>query len=435
VNGDGFADLIVGAYRADPNGVNSGASYVVFGKASAFGATLDLSTLDGSNGFQINGEAAGEMSGFSVASAGDINGDGFADLIIGAPRADPNGSYSGASYVVFGKASGFAANFDLSSLNGTNGFQINGEAAYDQIGFSVAAAGDFNGDGFADLIIGAPAPATYGSGASYVVFGKASGFDASLDLSTLDGTNAFQINGEVAQAQTGRSVAAAGDINGDGFADLIIGAPQADPNGTISGASYVLFGRATTVGGGQSDQTLTGTAQPDTISGGKGDDTVLGLAGNDTLNGETGKDTLVGGAGDDMLDGGRGADTLVGGDGDDAFIFDAHFGRDTVEDLGDADGNEGMIAFSTSVFADFAEVIEKIKARSDAIQAEGVRALYVYGSRARGKYRPDSDLDVFVEYDPAGRFSLLNLAGVKLILEDALGLAVHVKPATVSTPS
>jgi predicted nucleotidyltransferase len=70
--------------------------------------------------------------------------------------------------------------------------------------------------------------------------------------------------------------------------------------------------------------------------------------------------------------------------------------------------------------------IEKIKARSEAIQSEGVKALYLYGSRARGTHRADSDLDVFVEYDPASRFSLLNLAGVKLILEEALGLEVHV---------
>ncbi len=71
------------------------------------------STLDGSNGFQISGEAANDRSGVSVSAAGDVNGDGFADLLIGAYRADPNGSESGASYVVFGKASGFAADLAL----------------------------------------------------------------------------------------------------------------------------------------------------------------------------------------------------------------------------------------------------------------------------------------------------------------------------------
>ena len=107
------------------------------------------------HGFQINGEAANEKSGWSVASAGDVNGDGFADLIVGAYGADPNGFNSGASYVVFGKASGFSSSLELSALDGSNGFQINGEAARDQSGRSVASAGDVNGDGFADLIVGA----------------------------------------------------------------------------------------------------------------------------------------------------------------------------------------------------------------------------------------------------------------------------------------
>ena len=87
----------------------------MFGKASGFAANLDLSTLDGSNGFKLSGVAADDRSGRSVASAGDVNGDGFADLIVGASGADPNGTDSGASYVVFGKASGFAANLDLST--------------------------------------------------------------------------------------------------------------------------------------------------------------------------------------------------------------------------------------------------------------------------------------------------------------------------------
>lgn len=134
INGDGFADLIIGAYGADPNGSYSGASYVVFGKAGGFGAVLELSALDGNNGFQINGEVAGDRSGRSVSGAGDVNGDGFADLIIGAHLADPNGSESGVSYLVFGRgtadvtlvASGKSATFtdwdgDLVTIKTTKG--------------------------------------------------------------------------------------------------------------------------------------------------------------------------------------------------------------------------------------------------------------------------------------------------------------------------
>jgi len=97
-----------------------------------FGPTFDLSTLNGSNGFAINGIAVNDQSGWSVSSAGDVNGDGFDDLIIGARYADPNGiSYAGQSYVVFGSNSGFGASFNLSTLNGSNGFAINGIAAND----------------------------------------------------------------------------------------------------------------------------------------------------------------------------------------------------------------------------------------------------------------------------------------------------------------
>jgi len=102
VNGDGFDDVLIGARGADPNGLSSGASYVVFGQASGFGANLELSALDGTNGFQLSGEAAYDYSGNSVSAAGDVNGDGFADLLIGANGADPHGLTSGASYVVYG---------------------------------------------------------------------------------------------------------------------------------------------------------------------------------------------------------------------------------------------------------------------------------------------------------------------------------------------
>src|SRR4028118_1235155 len=121
-----------------------------------FGPTFNLLDLNGSNGFAINGIAVGDYSGSSVSSAGDVNGDGIDDLIIGARTASPNGiSEAGQSYVVFGSNSGFVAGLDLSELNGSNGFAINGIVADDRLGSSVSSAGDVNGDGFDDLIIGA----------------------------------------------------------------------------------------------------------------------------------------------------------------------------------------------------------------------------------------------------------------------------------------
>ncbi|SFF14635.1 integrin alpha [Nitrosomonas sp. Nm166] len=250
VNGDGFDDVIIGQAGADPNGRSSGSSYVVFGKSTGFDATLDITGLDGSNGFRLDGVATVDLSGRSASSAGDVNGDGFDDLIVGAFGADPNGEHSGSSYVVFGKSTGFDATMDLSGLDGSNGFRLDGASEYDQSGYSVSSAGDVNGDGFDDVIIGArnalfsyPHP-YHDSGSSYVVFGKSTGFDATLDLSSLDGNNGFRVDGEAADDHSGHSVSNAGDVNGDGFDDVIVGAYGADPNGEFSGSSYVVFGKA-----------------------------------------------------------------------------------------------------------------------------------------------------------------------------------------------
>ena len=261
INGDGIDDLIIGAPRADPSARNVfpwvGQSYVVFGSRNGFSASLSLSSLNGINGFTINGIAvesneintvgAGGSLGGSVSGAGDINGDGIDDLIIGADNEDANGKIrAGQSYVLFGRRSGFSAFLNASDLNGINGFAINGIAVRDRSGHSVSGAGDVNGDGIDDLIIGAAGSGEtridFGANQSYVVFGSRRGFGASLDLSSLNGRNGFIFNGGLFDG-TGFSASGAGDINGDGLNDLIIGAEDADPNGLDgAGQSYVVFG-------------------------------------------------------------------------------------------------------------------------------------------------------------------------------------------------
>jgi hypothetical protein len=241
VNGDGLADLIIGAPFADPNGDSSGGEcYVVFGKAD--NTPVDLASL-GAAGFRIDGIDTDDDSGRSVSGAGDVNGDGLADLIIGAPLADPGGdSLAGESYVVFGK--GDSSTVDLANL-GAGGFRIDGIDADDRSGQSVSGAGDVNGDGLADLVIGASFADPGGdssAGESYVVFGR--GSNSSLDLANLS-AGGFRIDGIDARDFAGRSVAGAGDVNGDGLADLIIGAPSADPGGdSYAGETYVVFGKA-----------------------------------------------------------------------------------------------------------------------------------------------------------------------------------------------
>ncbi len=375
INGDGLADLIIGAPNAvnvDNNGsmfTSSGRSYVVFGQTST--TAIDLSTIAlGSGGFAINGQFdQNSLSGRSVASAGDVNGDGFADLIIGAP----NSSDGGLSYVVFGKSTTDA--IDLSAIaNGTGGFVISGQgghASFLRTGTSVASAGDVNGDGLSDLFVGALARGHGGGG--YVVFGKTGTSEINLSDIAAGTGGGFAINAEEASNYTGWSVANAGDINGDGLSDMIIGAPRSDTDINSAGRSYVVFGQtgttainlsavATGVGGfvingesvfgGNSGSSVAsagdvnGDGLSDLIVGAsrvgdyhEGKSYVifgsttgafaqtavdqLGTGGNNNLIGTAVAETLIGGEGNDTLTGNGGADVLYGGAGNDNVVLNA----------------------------------------------------------------------------------------------------------------
>jgi hypothetical protein len=296
VNGDGLADVIVGAPNAAGLVPRSGNAYVIFGSRSPHTVTLSNNALPASEGFLINGVSQDDLAGFSVAGAGDVNGDGLADVIIGAPGANATGPFSGAAYVVFGRRNAATVNLSNSALSPSDGFLIRGAATDNQAGFSVAGAGDVNGDGHPDVIVGAPFAAGLvpGSGNAYVVFGGTSPSTVTLSNNALPASVGFLINGVAQGDLAGDSVAAAGDVNGDGLADVIIGASHANATGPASGAAYVVFGRRTAATVNLSNSGLSPTDGFLIRGAGAGDRAGASVAGAGDVNGDGFADVIVG---------------------------------------------------------------------------------------------------------------------------------------------
>lgn len=245
VNGDGFEDVIFGAPYSDDGGQDTGVAYVLFG--GHFKGSVDLAHLEPNRGFVVSGAVIGDRLGRSVSSAGDFNGDGIADFALAAKRADVTGSDSGQAHIVFGSTDPYAqdssgrSTLNLSDMDAWEGLVVNGARPADQLG-RVSNIGDFNGDGFDDVVLGARYAANK-KGEAYVLFGHAmaNNADRTVDLRYLKSDEGFIVRG-VEKSQAGVSVSGVGDFNGDGLGDFVVGAPFEGESRHRNGSAYIIWG-------------------------------------------------------------------------------------------------------------------------------------------------------------------------------------------------
>ncbi len=297
VNNDGYDDFLIGATMNCDGNTQAGKTYLIFGKSKGWSVDLDLSNADVS----FIGEDLTALSGRSVSRGGDINGDGFDDILIGCSNYNGPGEDKGKTYVIFGKASGWTKSGYLKDANAS----FIGEDNYDYSGWSVSDTGDVNGDGYDDFLIGALGNSDNGgySGKTYLIFGKAYGWSMDIDLSTADAS----FIGENPHDESGYSVSGAGDVNGDGFHDFLIGAHQNDEGAPNAGQTYLIFGKASgwpkDLGLSNADASFQGQMIGDksgcsisdvgNLNGDKYDDFIIGAKGNDEGGSQNGQSYLI----------------------------------------------------------------------------------------------------------------------------------------------
>ncbi|SDH39337.1 Por secretion system C-terminal sorting domain-containing protein [Dyadobacter soli] len=220
VNGDGYSDVIVGAWGGSFGEASEGLAYVYHGASSGLDAVYEK---------RLEGNQVDANFGFSVASAGDVNGDGFSDVVVGARYFDDGESNEGIAKVYYGTVGGINDVTPAPTV-----LQANITNAY--FGSSVNCAGDVNGDGYSDVIVGAPNlnNGHNGEGGVFVFHGSPNGAKT---------TNSFSTEGNALNRFLGKAVAGAGDVNGDGYSDVLVGVPGYDNGNTLdAGATFTYYG-------------------------------------------------------------------------------------------------------------------------------------------------------------------------------------------------
>ena len=224
MNGDGYSDVLVGAPCYDKGETNEGVVFLYHGSATGLAANPVLT---------LEGNQAEARFGHSVSTAGDVNKDGFSDVVIGAPYFDKGQTNEGAAFVYHGSVNGLSAN----AVTVLESNQI--EAHF---GNTAALAGDVNADGFSDVIVGAPwyDKGQTDEGAAFVYHGSAAGVIINAKM-TLESNQVL--------AKMGNSVAGAGDVNGDGYGDVIVGSFWYDKGQSNEGAAFIYHGSALGISG------------------------------------------------------------------------------------------------------------------------------------------------------------------------------------------